>query len=98
MTPCNPHTSGVPDVTRHLDLQGLGNNSSDYDDMVRLLEAQGFPCEVARVARVDWLRNAAGLLQRDYWRGTLQPRPVLDWWVVARAYCRQVFTDGQRMR
>lgn len=25
------------------------------------------------------LRNAAGLLDPAYWKGTLQPRPILDW-------------------
>ncbi|KAL2515261.1 lipase [Forsythia ovata] len=36
---------------------------------------------VAKVSRIDWLRNAAGLLNPNYWRGTLSPRPVLDWYL-----------------
>ena len=47
--------------------QGLGNNTGDYARLV------------ARVTRPDWLRNAAGLADASYWRGTLRPRPVLDW-------------------
>lgn len=35
---------------------------------------------VAKVSRIDWLRNAAGLVDPNYWRGTLRPRPVLDWY------------------
>ena len=35
----------------------------------------------ARVARWNWLRNAAGLADLNYWRGTLQPRPTVDWYV-----------------
>ncbi|CAI5461978.1 unnamed protein product [Closterium sp. Yama58-4] len=62
-------------------LPGLGNNSADYAELVALLEAQGVVAEVARVARPDWLRNAAGLLQADYWKGTLKPRPILDWYL-----------------
>ncbi|CAI5955089.1 unnamed protein product [Closterium sp. NIES-64] len=62
-------------------LPGLGNNSADYAELVALLEAQGVAAEVARVARPDWLRNAAGLLQADYWKGTLKPRPILDWYL-----------------
>jgi len=30
---------------------------------------------------LDWLRNAAGLLDPNYWKGTLRPRPVLDWYL-----------------
>jgi len=33
------------------------------------------------VTRPDWLRNAAGLADANYWRGTLRPRPVLDWYL-----------------
>lgn len=36
---------------------------------------------VARVSRFDWLRNVAGLVDPNYWRGTLRPRPVLDWYL-----------------
>lgn len=41
----------------------------------------GISTVVAKVSRVDWLRNAAGLLDSNYWRGTLRPRPVLDWYL-----------------
>jgi len=36
---------------------------------------------VAKVARPDWLRNAAGLASPTYWQGTLTPRPTVDWYL-----------------
>ena len=39
----------------------------------------------AQVARWNWLRNAAGLADLNYWRGTLQPRPTVDWCASAAA-------------
>jgi NAD(P)H-hydrate repair Nnr-like enzyme with NAD(P)H-hydrate epimerase domain len=60
-------------------LPGLGNNSQDYAAVGEALRNRGFHVETARVSRVDWLRNAAGLRQREYWTGNLQPRPVIDW-------------------
>jgi len=61
-------------------VQGLGNNTADYNELVTSLEARGLKAIVAQVSRLDWLRNAAGLLDANYWKGSLQPRPVLDWW------------------
>ena len=43
------------------------------------LKKRGLKVEVADISRVDWLRNAAGLVDINYWRGTLQPRPTVDW-------------------
>ena len=61
--------------------QGLGNNSGDYEGLVTTLkERYDVPCVVAQVSRIDWLRNAAGLIDPNYWKGTLQPSPVLDWY------------------
>jgi hypothetical protein len=31
--------------------------------------------------RYDWARNAAGLADGAYWRGTLAPRPTVDWYL-----------------
>ncbi|XP_028751249.1 uncharacterized protein LOC114711064 [Neltuma alba] len=63
-------------------LPGLGNNSGDYQKLLRTLNGKyGVPTVVANVSRVDWLRNAAGLVDPNYWRGTLKPRPVLDWYL-----------------
>ncbi|KGN46263.1 uncharacterized protein LOC101213079 [Cucumis sativus] len=63
-------------------LPGLGNNSGDYDKLRLLLkERHGVHSVVVKVSRIDWLRNAAGLLDPNYWRGTLRPRPVLDWYL-----------------
>ncbi|GMN48613.1 hypothetical protein TIFTF001_017762 [Ficus carica] len=62
-------------------LPGLGNNSGDYQKLELTLREYGISTVVAKVSRVDWLRNAAGLLDSNYWRGTLRPRPVLDWYL-----------------
>ena len=43
------------------------------------LQARGLAVATVRVARPDWLRNAAGLASASYWRGTLQPRPTVNW-------------------
>ncbi|CAA6669485.1 unnamed protein product [Spirodela intermedia] len=56
-------------------LPGLGNNTVDYEGLAAALKSRGVPSVVvARVSRLDWLRNAAGLLDPNYWRGTLCPR------------------------
>ncbi|KAH9321194.1 hypothetical protein KI387_015833, partial [Taxus chinensis] len=60
---------------------GLGNNSSDYQQLASSLEEKGVRTVVAKVSRPDWLRNAAGLVDGNYWKGTLRPRPVLDWYL-----------------
>ncbi|KAJ6810126.1 uncharacterized protein M6B38_157065 [Iris pallida] len=63
-------------------LPGLGNNSGDYEKLASTLgQAHGVRSAVARVSRLDWLRNAAGLLDPNYWKGTLRPSPVLDWYL-----------------
>ncbi|XP_059312009.1 uncharacterized protein LOC132063478 isoform X2 [Lycium ferocissimum] len=62
-------------------LPGLGNNSNDYEKLALILKDYGVPTAIAKVSRIDWLRNAAGLLDTNYWRGTLRPRPVLDWYL-----------------
>ncbi|XP_021895459.1 uncharacterized protein LOC110812885 [Carica papaya] len=62
-------------------LPGLGNNTGDYQKLELILGDYGVPTVVAKVSRFDWLRNAAGLVDPNYWRGTLRPRPVLDWYL-----------------
>jgi len=63
-------------------LPGLGNNSGDYQSLKQTLnEKYGVSAVVAKVSRLDWFRNAAGLVDPNYWRGTLEPRPVLDWYL-----------------
>ncbi|KAL0429354.1 UNVERIFIED_CONTAM: hypothetical protein Sradi_0561400 [Sesamum radiatum] len=62
-------------------LPGLGNNTNDYQKLALVLKDYGVPSVIAKVSRIDWLRNAAGLLDSNYWRGTLRPRPVLDWYL-----------------
>ncbi|KAK1273084.1 F-box protein SKIP31 [Acorus gramineus] len=60
---------------------GLGNNSKDYLGMVGCLERQGVAAVTPKVSRLDWFRNAAGLLDGNYWKGTLSPKPVCDWYL-----------------
>ncbi|XP_010420498.1 PREDICTED: uncharacterized protein LOC104706066 [Camelina sativa] len=62
-------------------LPGLGNKSGDYKKLEVTLGEYGVPAVVAAVSRLDWFRNAAGLVDPAYWRGTLRPRPVLDWYL-----------------
>ncbi|KAL8062192.1 hypothetical protein ABFX02_02G131000 [Erythranthe guttata] len=62
-------------------LPGLGNNTNDYQKLALILKDYGVPTVIAKVSRIDWLRNAAGLLDSNYWRGTLRPRPVVDWYL-----------------
>lgn len=67
-------------------LPGLGNNAADYDRLKDALRARSEGGEsavvtVADVKRYDWLRNAAGLTDVNYWRGTLCPRPTVDWYL-----------------
>ncbi|XP_021769281.1 uncharacterized protein LOC110733526 [Chenopodium quinoa] len=62
-------------------LPGLGNNSGDYQRLQVSLEEYGVKSVVVRVSRLDWFRNAAGLADPSYWKGTLRPRPVLDWYL-----------------
>jgi predicted alpha/beta hydrolase len=62
-------------------LPGLGNNSKDYAGLAEQLQQRGLHVEVAPVARLDWARNAAGLRYREYWQGTLAPRPTVDWYL-----------------
>ncbi|KAI5647653.1 hypothetical protein M9H77_33658 [Catharanthus roseus] len=58
---------------------GLGNNTKDYDRLALILKEYGVPTVFLKVSRIDWLRNAAGLIDPNYWREALRPRPVLDW-------------------
>ncbi|OIV96279.1 hypothetical protein TanjilG_05119 [Lupinus angustifolius] len=63
-------------------LPGLGNNSSDYKKLEETLKDKyGVTTVVTKVSRLDWLRNASGLLDSNYWRGTLKPTPILLWYL-----------------
>ncbi|GFZ05935.1 stress-inducible protein [Actinidia rufa] len=66
---------------RHRVVLGLGINTSDYEKLEVTLKGYGVPTVVAKVSRIDWLRNAAGLADPNYWWGTLRPRSVLDWYL-----------------
>ncbi|CAG9461014.1 unnamed protein product [Pedinophyceae sp. YPF-701] len=63
-------------------LPGLGNNAKDYDGLADLLRDRlDVHVDVAQVARLDWARNAAGLVDPNYWKGTLKPRPTVNWYL-----------------
>jgi hypothetical protein len=35
----------------------------------------------AQIGRPDWSRNAAALTDMNWWKGTLKPRPAVDWYL-----------------
>ncbi|KAI3434819.1 hypothetical protein D9Q98_002876 [Chlorella vulgaris] len=81
-------------------LPGLGNNSKDYEGLAEQLQQRGLHVEVAPVNRIDWGRNASGLRYQDYWKGTLKPRPTVDWYlkrVEQAAEAAKRATDGAPM-
>lgn len=63
-------------------LPGLGNCSADYDALKADLETRSLTARVANVARIDWARNAAGVVDINYWKGTLCPTPTVNWCAV----------------
>eukprot|EP00891_Asterochloris_glomerata_P003702 jgi/Astpho2/3702/fgenesh1_pm.00060_%23_5_t len=75
----NTALQSKPNLNQHF--RGLGNSRTDYAPMAELLEEQGLAVSIAAVNRVDWLRNAAGVVDPNYWRGTLNPRPTVDWYL-----------------
>ncbi|PNH05599.1 hypothetical protein TSOC_008106, partial [Tetrabaena socialis] len=84
--PSPPSAAAGPDARTPtsrgvLILPGLGNNAADYGPLAAQLEARGMAVEVAQVTRPDWSRNAAALVDPNWWRGTLQPRPAVDWYL-----------------
>ena len=63
-------------------LPGLGNNAADYNKLAEILKNDhSLHVEIAPVSRLDWARNGAGLLDTAYWKGTLKPRPTVDWYL-----------------
>jgi hypothetical protein len=64
-------------------LPGLGNASEDYEELRAEVSVclPGATVVTAAVARPDWLRNAAGVVNVDYWRGTLCPTPTVNWYL-----------------
>ena len=60
-------------------LPGLGNASGDYGALVSDLAELGLTTRVAGVRRIDWARNAAGIVDKNYWAGTLSPTPTVNW-------------------
>ena len=60
-------------------MPGLGNSKNDYKALAELLTEEGLVVEIAGVNRVDWLRNAAGVVDINYWKGTLNPQPTVNW-------------------
>lgn len=43
---------------------GLGNNAADYSGLVSLLNERDLSVHVLPVARIDWGRNASGLIYK----------------------------------
>lgn len=60
-------------------MPGLGNSKIDYKALAELLTNEGLVVEIAGVNRIDWLRNAAGVVDINYWKGTLNPQPTVNW-------------------
>lgn len=60
-------------------LPGLANNAADYAGLAHHLNSRGLATSVVQVGRADWGRNAAALTDRNWWAGTLKPRPAVDW-------------------
>ncbi|KAK1304928.1 F-box protein SKIP31 [Acorus calamus] len=58
----------------------LGYNCADDKELEAALR-QGVAAVTPKVSRLDWFRNAAGLLEGNYWKGTLSPKPVCDWYL-----------------
>ena len=61
-------------------MPGLGNAKNDYKALAELLTKEGLTAEIASVNRIDWLRNAAGVVDINYWKGTLNPQPTVNWY------------------
>ncbi|KAH9321197.1 hypothetical protein KI387_015836, partial [Taxus chinensis] len=61
---------------------GLGKSAGDYQQLASSLEAKGVRTFVAEISQLDWLRYASGLLDGNFWKGTLCPRPLLDWYLI----------------
>ena len=64
-------------------MPGLGNSKNDYKALADLLTKEGLTVVIAGVNRVDWLRNAAGVVDINYWKGTLNPKPTVNWYVTS---------------
>ena len=62
-------------------MPGLGNAKNDYKALAELLTKEGLTAEIASVNRIDWLRNAAGVVDINYWKGTLNPQPTVNWYL-----------------
>ena len=62
-------------------MPGLGNSKNDYKALAELLTKEGLTAEIASVNRIDWLRNAAGVVDINYWKGTLNPQPTVNWYL-----------------
>jgi hypothetical protein len=65
-------------------MPGLGNAKNDYKALAELLTKEGLTAEIASVNRIDWLRNAAGVVDINYWKGTLNPQPTVNWYLSHR--------------
>jgi hypothetical protein len=62
-------------------LPGLANNAADYAELAENLRQRGLAAQVVQVGRADWGRNAAALTDSNWWKGTLRPRPAVNWYL-----------------
>ena len=79
-------------------LPGLGNSAADYADLAAKLRARGLAVAVAPVERYDWARNALALADPNWWRGTLKPRPAVDWCVGEKRRGREALGRRRLLR
>lgn len=75
-----PASPNIPIRLPVLILPGLGNSSADYTKLASQLAARGHTASVVPIARWQWSLNARGFFTRDYWRATLRPNQVLNWY------------------
>eukprot|EP00879_Flechtneria_rotunda_P017124 GHRR01017933.1.p1 GENE.GHRR01017933.1~~GHRR01017933.1.p1 ORF type:complete len:216 (+),score=33.73 GHRR01017933.1:116-763(+) len=62
-------------------LPGLANNTTDYISLAANIRSRGLGAKVVQIQRADWSRNAAALTDINWWKGTLKPRPAVNWYL-----------------
>lgn len=62
-------------------MPGLGNSAGDYKSLEQRFKSRGLAVRTAPINRIDWSRNAAALTDVNWWRGSLRPRPAVDWYM-----------------
>lgn len=79
-----PNTEESQLLSPVLILPGLGNSHVDYSQLATRLADRGHVAvAIAPVQRWQWGLNVKGFFTMDYWRCTLKPHQVLDWYFEA---------------